>query len=737
VDPVLPAVHYPQVPLVDDDGRWPQPLDSVWILPDEGMDFDGGVSVWRPLWPRPGGGGERIFTSRVFREAEKFADCPHGVCQCRWRAVDECIPQWRRRRWASAPRKEGRGASASTPAVKQVSVSLAPGVSIQEEPGLKRYGGGGVHGMQMVEAAPAPPPPAAPVAAPGGYQPFVGANRVGAANNLALWDDHGRLSAYVDYGFPAPHNRNTYPAGTADPCVCADPLVVLTHWDYDHYAMARRVPRALRLRWVAPEQKYGTAAIKYVYQPLLDNAGYGARLMLWRDPAGHVAAPFGVLVRADGTTLNESGIAAYVRADPGEGREPTPAGPQLARQEKPSPLIVAGRLPGEWIDDAVLGPFTGEEVVVSAAVSGSFAAPAGHMAADRAELIEGVSGLWIPPEGFPCDGGGRYVPSGGRGGWALSARDFVRAGGCILDFPDAGTGRLGARVYSPTPGAGQEWTAGGGAGSQTIEGRGLEREDRSWWRPVWAEGLEMEPCRMEVPATHPETLAVSGGRPPLGYGSAWLLLPGDAGFQNIPPQREAARRSPAGVALTPRVVGLVATHHGADTWISPPPYDDPDISCIPFATGRDDCRQIVYCYGTRSGKTNPGGHCYARNGVDGHPHARAIAAYEAHNWGIGNPGNPGAPFCRLNAAPEDYQSRQPFNPLAIPAQPLTAQVYARGHRSGNVALGWDAIVGGPLASDHLPAGAAGAQPPAPGVLPPLRRTCPRCPDAVKERDYYF
>ncbi|HEV3050379.1 MAG TPA: hypothetical protein VGX50_08735 [Longimicrobium sp.] len=713
VIPILPALHFPQVaPGADFDPEPGPEGGSRNDFPSGGMDADGGSPLNPPHGPRPAPTGEAGVPpyASIFDDSE-FAHCPHSPCTCRWRALDEFIPRWRRCRWASVSSGSlAAAADAAAPASLPISISISAAAASGDD--LSKSGG--VHAMQQAVAAPAVAFPAPPLAGPGGYQPFVGINWVGAGNNVAVWDHHGRLAAYVDYGLPVPANKNTYSTGATAPCVCSDPLMVLTHWDYDHCAMVRRVPQALKLRWVAPRQSYGPATKRILYQPLRANVGHGARLLLWGKRGGHVVAPFGVLVRADGThTPNEDGIAAYVRVD-GGGANSTPVSSQLGPRE--TTRIEVGELPGEWIDAAVLPPFSGTEVVVPAAVAHAFAAPDDEPAPDdERHLGLGVWGKWIPPIGVPCASGAMYVPSAGQGGWAVSAEDFVASGGVIIDCPGAETGHEGTRVLSPTPGLG--WEPDAGRQLVPFPADGLEKPDGTRWFPVWGPG----PCLMEPGPSDGEVLAVSDGDAPMGDDEYYVLLPGDAGFQHIPPQR---------ASVPPAVVGVVASHHGSATWISPlPAKATADLARIPDAGAAPGCEQIAYSYGTRPN----GKHCYAHGTRDGHPHGRAIHGYEGKNWGVTKPVF-GSTFSRLNTATEDYTSNQAYNPLTIPRQPGAAALYALGHRNGNVALGWDAAAGGPLGCDHLPAGVTRAASPASGLLPPLRRTCPTCPSV---RDYYF
>ena len=676
---LLTALHFPQT-LPDGEDEWPEEVQAATIAPD-------GVKLQVKLHRRCPPDAEPLTEEEHAQQREKFAACDKGFCWCLHDYATEQVPWRRRRRWASAAR--------TVPFA--VTVSAVTAVVESRE--------GGVYGMQGTATAAAPPlSSGATVAAT--FQPLVGINAIGAGNNVTLWDLQGQPVAYVDYGFPVPTNLSTWPAGP-DPCVCADPLMILTHWDYDHFAMVRRNAGAFGLRWVAPRQKMGSAALRELYQPLLLSGGQGGRLYLWCSPGGHLVTDFGVIERARGKHApNEDGLVVYVRVDAGAAllaglsRQPT--------RVRNSAIIPRGSaIPAEWIDGAVDPPFSGDEVVVPAIAGGDFAALNPEPAAGgTVDLPIGVRGRWIPAAGVPCAGGGTYVPSGNDGGWAISAGDYVLSGGTIFDFPGPETGHDGSILISGVPEDGE-----------SADGGGAEDER---WRPAWgAGGREVRP---DVGA---RLLEVDNAAISFDADAAYVLLPGDAGFQHI-----------GGVANgTPAIVGLVASHHGSATWISRAASKKTgDIKSIP-APGGAGCEQVVFAYGTRLDPVKRGGHCYAYRGGEGHPHGSAIAAYQQRGWGVTQPGAAGDTFRRLDAAPEDYRSAQPFDPLTVePTSPVWHDAARQGHRSGDVALGWDSVAGGPLQGDHAPAQHPSAPPPGPQARPPIRRVCPRCKQA---RDYYF
>lgn len=674
IGPILAALHLPQTPPEDED-EWPVEVFAADV--DEG----GRLRRHRTI---PADEPVERDSRCVTEQRRKFASCEDEPCSCRLDFAWSRIPRSRRRRWASAAMPAGLGgeALASAPLTSKIRV-------------------GGVFGMAApaVDASLISPTAAGTTVAQ--FQPIVAANAVGAGNNIGIWDAAGQLTAYVDYGYPVPMNKDTFPTA-APPCVCSDPLVILTHWDYDHFAMVRQERGALGLRWIAPRQQFGSVAMRELYVPLLRSAARGGRLYLWEKKDGHLATDFGLIGRAKGNTVNDDGLVVWVRADVPTGGTPAGAAPVRSRN---LPLIFDSAVPGEWIDATVSPPFTGREVVVPTDAGGDFAARAVEpLAGEVVTLPNGISAHWVPEEGVPCAGGGSYVPSGDCGGWAISAENYVEAGGVVLDFPGPGTGHDGTVVV---------------CSKGAAEGEGaLETPDGGTWKSEAGYGHEWLPIVTAL------RLGVEEGEPPFDADAAYVLLPGDAGYDWIPAD---------GVGVTPRVIGMVASHHGSATWL-PRSRKKRTLAEAAVPAGRQSgCEQIVYSYGTGLDPHTLGRHCYARPGHEGHPHTRVINVYKRRGWGSTNPCY-AAPFTRLNTAPEDFQSLQRSDPLGIATtSPTHAAAIANGHRSGNVAIGWDLATGGPLRGDHgLPYSSA-PKSPGPGLAPPIRRGC----QCGKARDYYF
>ena len=576
------------------------------------------------------------------------------------------------------------------------------------------------------------------------YQPFVGVNWVGAGNNISLYGHDGSICAHVDFGYPTRNHEGSYD-DTNDPCVCDDAPLILSHWDFDHYAMVRKKPDALRRRWLAPQQVFGPVAAREVYARLLNEIPFGAELAIWPASAGggHFATDFGYIERATGKPGNDDCLAVFVRVKDDPKATPTGApiyGPRTLPPRAKStgagliangPLVLNGALCGVTLpNDLKHRTLRGLIAVPIDAHPSLQALAAAHARGKkRFKLPAGGPAHWIAPEGIPRaeKASAHYIPVIGthtwQGGWALQPTDFVKLGGVMIDFPPKKHPQRHLVCVSPTPGT--PW-----ANVADPMPPGLELlSTTSLWKPAWKDQASVvtsleDPNLLDAfPVSRgAQTLTVNMGPATTSSEEHYVLLPGDAGFQFLP-------SSAPSKGLHPSIVGLMATHHGAKSWFQGKAAGATNyIPSAPENTGK-----IVYSYGTEMTGPNVGRHYYYEDGdVNGHPNNEAVDEYVKKGWGVTAAG-PGF-VSRLNTATRDFDSKQSFNPLSIIKGTPTSDANRQGHFNGNVALGWDKAANSALKKDIVPrdkpaaniAGQVGPQ--------PLRRTCSTC---KKIRFYYF
>lgn len=119
--------------------------------------------------------------------------------------------------------------------------------------------------------------------------------------------DTQRSRVFFDAGHPLWFNLKSLPPNGVQFLPPAnDAVVILSHWDYDHYSRGIFDPSLRRLVWIAPDDRAGPNAKKFA-------DSLGPRLFVL--PAGHSMSVGHIKVtRANGADRNNSGIVARIRA---------------------------------------------------------------------------------------------------------------------------------------------------------------------------------------------------------------------------------------------------------------------------------------------------------------------------------------------------------------------------------------------------------------------------------------
>lgn len=136
------------------------------------------------------------------------------------------------------------------------------------------------------------------------------------AEEVAVYDiGHGnsnglrtgmRTSVYFDFGGGTLNNCKTYPANIKF-CLKRSPPVILSHWDWDHWASADREPRALELKWIVPRQRIGVNHAR-----LAATLHLRGNLLVWPRKLQRKHTRFGLVQKCTGTSRNDSGLAVLV-----------------------------------------------------------------------------------------------------------------------------------------------------------------------------------------------------------------------------------------------------------------------------------------------------------------------------------------------------------------------------------------------------------------------------------------
>lgn len=144
---------------------------------------------------------------------------------------------------------------------------------------------------------------------------WVSVYDVGQGNANGLCDQNEMPLLYYDLGGGVQKHASSFPTSLTNFCYAADPPVVLSHWDWDHWSSGTRFPSASARKWIVPNQWLG--AVHATFAAGLHAAG---NLLVW--PARTASLLSGqVTIRkctARGKARNHTGLAVEVSGPAGE-----------------------------------------------------------------------------------------------------------------------------------------------------------------------------------------------------------------------------------------------------------------------------------------------------------------------------------------------------------------------------------------------------------------------------------
>ncbi|CAM5770191.1 hypothetical protein LMIY3S_03089 [Labrys miyagiensis] len=139
----------------------------------------------------------------------------------------------------------------------------------------------------------------------------------GAAN--ALVTTGGNVAAYVDLGAGVLKDARTWPSAMGGICLQQSPVVILTHWHYDHFEAANIYPNAQGLTWIAPFQTLGPGPQSAMASAITGHPT--GVLMVWSTTGGSVLSTGAIeleLCNGPAGNQNRTGIAVWVHGPSGE-----------------------------------------------------------------------------------------------------------------------------------------------------------------------------------------------------------------------------------------------------------------------------------------------------------------------------------------------------------------------------------------------------------------------------------
>lgn len=114
---------------------------------------------------------------------------------------------------------------------------------------------------------------------------------------------------YVDFGGGVLSNKKTFPDGFAGFCFTCNPMVILSHWDWDHWSSVQRWPEALKTPWLTPP-----VILKPIQLAFAAELHEQGSLHIWdAEWPETITAGAVTIERCTGRTANDSGLAVTLR----------------------------------------------------------------------------------------------------------------------------------------------------------------------------------------------------------------------------------------------------------------------------------------------------------------------------------------------------------------------------------------------------------------------------------------
>jgi hypothetical protein len=140
---------------------------------------------------------------------------------------------------------------------------------------------------------------------------------VGQGSAIGLSDAFKKPIIYFDFGGGVRSHVGTRPHSVPDLCICSNPLMMLSHWDSDHWSSGPLVKASLALDWIAPFQSITSPHLAFAGD--IRRAG-GMLLVSKAGPGTSFSIGNVQLHRATGSSRNDGGF--WLKVDPPSSGEP-------------------------------------------------------------------------------------------------------------------------------------------------------------------------------------------------------------------------------------------------------------------------------------------------------------------------------------------------------------------------------------------------------------------------------
>lgn len=136
---------------------------------------------------------------------------------------------------------------------------------------------------------------------------------VGQASMNALVNENGLPMLLIDVGLPVSYNRGTLSRKFEEPVLSENPIVLLTHWDWDHMCAGLEIKKLQNLMWVVPDQRViGPGKTRFAASMAKNN-----RLAVWNETMKEFN--FGTVMYCSGSSgdVNNTGLAVLAKLSHG------------------------------------------------------------------------------------------------------------------------------------------------------------------------------------------------------------------------------------------------------------------------------------------------------------------------------------------------------------------------------------------------------------------------------------
>jgi hypothetical protein len=130
----------------------------------------------------------------------------------------------------------------------------------------------------------------------------------GGANGLLSL---GKVLAYFDFGGGVSSHTNTFPTKLNQFCFCHshNPMIILSHWDHDHWSSEGRDTRAHSTTWLVPRQSAHGLKRGFHHNALITSILKHGKLLIWPTTRSQLRVGQVKVLQCTGKSKNASGLA--------------------------------------------------------------------------------------------------------------------------------------------------------------------------------------------------------------------------------------------------------------------------------------------------------------------------------------------------------------------------------------------------------------------------------------------